>query len=184
MPLLDQNQKTRAFSLVFADSSRGPKAKPAVRYIVLGSAVVLGTSLAALAQAHTGHSATTAESVKWGAAPPIFPKGAQMAVLSGDPSKSGPFTVRLKFPANYRIPAHQHPTYELVTVLSGKFHVGMGDRLNEADAQALGPGGFADLPAKMNHFAFSGPETVVQINSEGPFAMTYVMPADDPSKTQ
>jgi uncharacterized RmlC-like cupin family protein len=107
-----------------------------------------------------------------------------MAVLSGDPGKSGPFTVRLKFPANYKIAAHQHPTYEAVTVLSGEFHIGMGDKLDEAKSQALGPGGFVFLPEKMNHFAFSGGETVVQINSEGPFALTYVNPADDPSKTQ
>jgi quercetin dioxygenase-like cupin family protein len=180
MPLLDQNQKR----LSFAARPVRAKAEIAMRRLVLGSAVLVATSLVAFGETHMGHAVATADAVQWGAAPPVFPKGAQMAVLSGDPGKPGPFTVRVKFPANYRIPAHHHPTYEAVTVLSGELHVGMGDRLSEANSDALGPGGFANLPANMNHFAFSGPETVVQINSEGPFAMTYVNPADDPSKTQ
>lgn len=92
-----------------------------------------------------------------------------MAVLAGDPGKPGPFTTRLKMPSGYKIPAHQHPTAEAVTVLSGTFHFGMGDRLDEAKADKLGPGGFVDLPANMNHFAFASADAVVQINSEGPF---------------
>jgi hypothetical protein len=183
MPLLHQT-RTRAPRRSHIEALLRARAETALRYLAIGSALLVGTSLAALAQAHTGHYATTADAVQWGAAPPVFPKGAQMAVLSGDPGKSGPFTVRLKFPANYKIAAHQHPTYEAVTVLSGEFHIGMSDKLDEAKSQALGPGGCVFLPAKMNHFAFSGGETVVQINSEGPFALTYVNPADDPSKTQ
>ena len=43
--------------------------------------------------------ATTApeDDIKWGPAPPIFPKGAEFAVLQGDPSKADEFTVRLRF---------------------------------------------------------------------------------------
>src|SRR3954454_8767180 len=104
--------------------------------------------------------------------------------LSGDPGKAGPFTARLKTPAGYKIPAHQHPSAEAVTVISGEFNFGMGDKLDEAKAQKLGPSGFVDLPANMNHFAFATTEAVVQINSEGPFSIKYVNPADDPSKSQ
>jgi quercetin dioxygenase-like cupin family protein len=68
--------------------------------------------------------------IKWGPAPNVLPAGAQMAVVSGDPSKDGLYVVRLKMPANYQIPAHNHPTTEYVTVLSGDFHIGMGDRLD------------------------------------------------------
>ena len=63
-----------------------------------------------------------------GPAPPVFIKGAQMSVLSGDPSQTGPFTIRLKTPAGYKIAAHSHPTAERVTVISGNFHFGMGDK--------------------------------------------------------
>jgi len=69
-------------------------------------------------------------------------------------------------------------------VISGDFLFGMGDKLDEGKAEKLGGGGFVDLPANMNHFAFTGSETVVQIDSEGPFVINYVNPADDPSKSQ
>ena len=149
----------------------------------LTTVAVVGSGVTALAQDHKAH-ATTPENVQWGPAPPVLPKGAQMAVLAGDPGKPGPFTVRLKMPAGYKIAAHQHPTAEAVTVIAGEFHFGMGDKLDESQAQKLGLGGFVDLPANMNHFAFASAETVVQINSEGPFAIKYANPADDPSKTQ
>src|SRR5919205_3717773 len=77
--------------------------------------------------------------VKWIQAPPNMPKGAQIAVLSGDTSKEGLFTLRIKTPANYDIPAHHHPTEEAVTVISGEFHVGMGDKLDKAKTQKLEP---------------------------------------------
>jgi quercetin dioxygenase-like cupin family protein len=83
-----------------------------------------------------------ADAMKWSAAPPVLPQGAQMSVISGDPSKDGLYVVRLKMPANYKIPAHSHPTTEYVTVISGSFHVGMGDKLDETKGQELKP---ADL---------------------------------------
>jgi quercetin dioxygenase-like cupin family protein len=124
------------------------------------------------------------DQLQWMPVPSVLPKGAEAAVLSGDPAKPGPFTLRLKLPAGYKVPAHSHPTAELVTVLSGEFGFGMGDKLDEAKADRLRPGGFVDLPANMNHYALSTTETVIQINSEGPFAIRYANPADDPSKSQ
>lgn len=120
--------------------------------------------------------------LKWGAAPPNLPKGAQLAVLSGDPGSAGPFVVRLKLPAGYKIPAHSHPTAEFVTVLAGSFHLGMGDKLDPKQGKALGPGGFAEAAANMNHFGWTTAPTIIQINGQGPFAINYVNPADDPSK--
>jgi quercetin dioxygenase-like cupin family protein len=119
--------------------------------------------------------------VKWMQAPPNMPKGAEIAVLAGDPSKEGPYTLRIKTPANYDIPAHHHPTDEAVTVISGEFFVGMGDELDKAKAQKLSAGGFVVAPAKMNHFAYTSGETVVQVHGTGPFAITYANPSDDPS---
>jgi quercetin dioxygenase-like cupin family protein len=119
--------------------------------------------------------------LKWGAAPPVFPKGAQMAVLSGDPGAKGTFVVRLKMPAGYKIAAHHHPTDEYITVISGDFALGMGDKLNTAKSAHLAAGGFAEAPARMNHFAWTKGGAVVQVSSEGPFALIYVNPADDPT---
>jgi quercetin dioxygenase-like cupin family protein len=117
--------------------------------------------------------------IKWG---PVVPPGAQLAVVAGDPSKEGLFTMRLKMPANYKVPAHHHPTDEFVTVISGDFRVGLGDKLDMDKGQSLKAGAFAEMPAGMNHYAWTTEETVVQIAGPGPFAITYVNPADDPSK--
>ncbi|HEX5264553.1 MAG TPA: cupin domain-containing protein [Phenylobacterium sp.] len=137
--------------------------------------VLVGVASSASAQVNSAN-------LKWGPAPAVFPKGAQMAVLSGDPGKAGVFVIRLKMPAGYKIPAHHHPTDEYVTVMSGDFSLGMGDKLDPAKSAALTPGGFAEAPKGMNHYAFTKAGGVVQVSAEGPFAMTYVNPADDPTK--
>ncbi|ANY77334.1 hypothetical protein BB934_03090 [Microvirga ossetica] len=155
-----------------------------MRPFMLTTSLLLATTGTLMAQDPKAGHAMRADQLQWGAAPSVLPKGAQLAVLSGDPSKTGPFTIRLKAPADYKIPAHSHPTAERVTVISGEFNFGMGDKLDQAKAEKLASGGFVDLPANMNHFAFMGPETVVQIDSEGPFVIKYANPADDPSKSQ
>jgi quercetin dioxygenase-like cupin family protein len=136
----------------------------------------------ALFAAGAAQAQVNSPDLKWGAAPPVFPSGAQMAVLSGDPSKTGTFVVRLKFPAGYKVPAHHHPTDEYVTVIEGDLSLGMGDKLDASKGAALSPGGFAMAPANMNHYAWSKGGAVVQVSAEGPFAMVYVNSADDPTK--
>lgn len=150
------------------------------RKLMLALGLLLAGSASAFAQEMP--VPINANDVKWGPAPNVFPAGAQIAVISGDPFKKGLYVVRLKIPANYKIPAHNHPTSEYVTVLSGDFHIGMGDKLDTQKGQLLRAGGFAEATAKMNHYAWSTSETVVQIHGQGPFAITYVDPADDPSK--
>ncbi|SDR62383.1 Cupin domain-containing protein [Rhizobiales bacterium GAS191] len=147
--------------------------------LMLGFAFLLLTGAAASAQMAMP---TNAGDMKWGPAPNVFPPGAQIAVVSGDPFKDGLYVVRLKMPSGYKIPAHNHPTSEYITVLSGKFSLGMGDKLDPKKGLMLGPGGFAEAPAKMNHFGWTTGQTIVQVHGQGPFAITYVDPADDPSK--
>src|ERR1043166_1597604 len=127
------------------------------------------------------HKIVSTDQMQWGAAPPGLPAGGQLAVLDGDPNKKGSFTVRLKSPDGYKIAPHTHPTAERLTVISGTFHLGMGDKFDQATGHEMMPGSFAVLPAGMKHFACtSGADTVVQIQSEGPFKIKYVNPADDP----
>lgn len=133
--------------------------------------------------AETHHAVVPADSIRWGAAPPSLPAGAQAAVLLGHPAQPGPFVIRLKFPASYVIPPHRHSKDELVTVISGRFRIGTGETLERASMQALAPASFVHLPAGMAHYAAAGDaETVVQINGVGPFDVRYVNPADDPRK--
>ncbi len=132
--------------------------------------------------ASAGHAQVNPQDLKWGPAPPIFAPGAQMAVLSGDPSKSGEFVVRLRVPAGYQFAAHHHPTDEYVTVVSGDFSLGMGDKLDESKGATLVPGGFAMAPAGMNHYAWTKDGAILQVSGAGPFVVVYVNPADDPTK--
>ncbi len=126
----------------------------------------------------------TPDKIQWGPAPPVFPAGAQFAVLAGDPSKPGPFVVRIKAPDGYRIMPHWHPTAENVTILSGEFHVGMGDKFDESSMTTLPAHSVAVVPPHHNHYAMTKGETELQVNGTGPFKLIYVNAADDPSKGQ
>jgi quercetin dioxygenase-like cupin family protein len=132
------------------------------------------------AVAANGQAAAKTADLTWGPAPPAFPAGAQMAVVSGDPGKPGPFTVQLSMPDGYKIKPHTHPTAESVTVVDGTFLVGMGDKWDPAKAKPMATGATGAIPANMAHFAEAKGKTVVQIASTGPFALTYVNAGDDP----
>jgi quercetin dioxygenase-like cupin family protein len=143
---------------------------------------VLLFTLPLLLAGSAAHSQMNPAQMKWGPAPPGLPKGAQAAVLSGDPDKKGMFTIRLKFPAGYRVMPHHHPTDELVTVVNGQVSLGMGSSFNRAKAKSMIQGGYIVMPADMNHYGFTGTGATIQITSNGPFEITYVNPKDDPRK--
>jgi len=133
-------------------------------------------------EAVTAKAAVTinAKDIKWGDAPPDLPKGAQLAVLFGDPSKSGPFTLRLKAPDGYKIAPHWHTQDEELTIVSGTLVLHMGDTMT-SEAHALEAGAYHYLPGKMHHAAEAKGETVVQIQGTGPFDIHYLNPADNPN---
>lgn len=144
---------------------------------------LMGSTFAVLALAADPHQSVVApKDIKWAPGPASIPKGAEAAVLFGDPSKEGPFAMRLKMPKGYRIAPHSHPKPEVVTVISGTFRIGMGDTADPGKAQALPAGGFFAFPPGMTHFASVDEETVVQVNSTGPWSINYVNPKDDPRK--
>lgn len=120
------------------------------------------------------------EDIKWDDAPNSLPAGAKMGVLQGDPMKSGQFTMRLKLPAGYKIQPNYHPVQVAMTVIDGSIRYGKGDSFNEPAAQELTQGGFALIPAREHHFISSDNGATVQLTAMGPWAITYVNPADDP----
>jgi hypothetical protein len=144
--------------------------------------LVLTPVFAGSVAAKDEHVIVPADQVQWGPAPPALPAGAEISVLEGNPAESGSITLRLRFPANYAIPAHWHTMAERVTVLSGTLQVGMGEKLDRARSQPLNVGGFVSLPARMPHFVWTTTPTVVQVSLEGPFDIFYVNPADDPQQ--
>jgi quercetin dioxygenase-like cupin family protein len=145
-----------------------------------GFAVLFG----AVNMVHGQHNHTTvdADSIKWGPAPPSLPPGAQAAALLGSPAKEGPFVLRLRFPAGFIVPPHRHSKDEAVTVISGRFVITSGEKVDRASLKVLSAGSFFYMPAGMAHYAFAETEAVVQINGMGPFDVVYIDPKDDPRK--
>jgi quercetin dioxygenase-like cupin family protein len=126
------------------------------------------------------HQFTAPDDMKWVDAPPSLPPGAKVAIIEGNPAKPGPFTMRIKFPAGYKIAPHYHPAIEHVTVLSGSVNLGAGDSLDDSKSKTLGVGGFAVMQTGVKHFLSTKEEAVVQAHSIGPWGITYVNPSDDP----
>ncbi|HWW27251.1 MAG TPA: cupin domain-containing protein, partial [Caulobacter sp.] len=107
--------------------------------------------------------------------------GIQTSVLAGDPTKPGPYTIRLSAPANTRIAAHSHRDERTAVVISGAWYFGYGDTADEAKVKALPPGSFYTEPAGDHHFALTRDEpVVVYIFGYGPTDTVYVDPAAAP----
>ncbi|HKY60940.1 MAG TPA: cupin domain-containing protein [Gemmatimonadota bacterium] len=138
---------------------------------------------AATATAEATHIVVEPGDIDWQPAPPILPAGANMAVLAGDLAKEGPFVFRVRVPDGYQVAPHFHPGTESVTVISGTFGIGMGEAFDESALRDLGPGALIVIPAESPHFVRVKGETEIQVHGIGPWALTYVNPADDPSQT-
>lgn len=151
------------------------------RQLKIAATVLLFLSLG-LTTSHadeTGHTIGTVDDLDWG---PIasLPAGAEMAVIIGNPGEEGAFTLRLRMPDGYEIPAHWHPATENITVIEGTFNVGMGDTLDRASTTALSAGAYAVMQPEMRHFAWTSGTTTIQLHGVGPWQINYVDPEDDP----
>jgi len=122
------------------------------------------------------------DTIKWHEGPPSLPKGAMIAVLEGDPAKEGPFVFRVKVPDGYRVPPHTHPKTERVTVISGTFNIGTGDKFDESATKPMTAGSYGHWPAGMKHFVWAKGETILQFHGTGPWSIQYINPDDDPRK--
>ena len=127
-----------------------------------------------------GHQIHRAAEIAWKDGPPSLPPGAKFAILEGDPAKEGPFTMRLRVPDGYKIPPHMHPAVERVTVISGIFNLGMGDKFDLHATEAMPAGTYGHWQPGMKHFAWAKGETIVQLHGMGPWRIEYLNPADDP----
>jgi quercetin dioxygenase-like cupin family protein len=155
-----------------------------VRYVTWFSTLVALTFLVMAspgAAQHSGHSMFTPDSLQWTDVASL-PAGTKIAVIEGPITEAVPFTFRVKFPANTKVLPHWHPAVERVTVLSGTLNLGVGDTFDQAKTKALPAGSISIMEPKMNHFGWTGEETIVQLSGMGPWGITYVNPADDPRK--
>jgi quercetin dioxygenase-like cupin family protein len=128
------------------------------------------------------HVMVSPDQLKWGPGPASLPPGAEVAVIEGDPAKAGLFTLRAKVPDGYTVPPHSHPTDEHLTIISGTLMMAMGSKVDESAMQALGPGGYASMPAHANHYVRAKGATILQVSAMGPFDVKYADPKDDPRK--
>lgn len=151
-------------------------------FVVAGLLAAAALPIIAIA-ADEHHATTQSDALRW-SAPAAYARGAQIAVVRGDPTKEGMYVVRLKVPAGFRIGPHTHPNDENVTVLSGSFNIGTGETFDEAKGQSIKAGGYSFVARGMTHYAWFTEETVLQLHGMGPQGIVYVNPADDPRKNQ
>lgn len=149
-------------------------------FLALSAALVASPVQAKSKAAATAKPKAAPAELKWMDGPPGLPAGATFAVLSGDPGKVGKFTVQIKMPPNYQVPAHWHPSDEHLTLVSGKLSYGMSDRLDRAGAKPLAEGASVTMKAKEHHWVLTGDGATVQVSAMGPFQITYVDPSSDP----
>ena len=126
------------------------------------------------------HKLVTPAEIQWEAGPAILPAGIQGAVLYGDPTKGGLFSMRFKLPKGYGVAPHTLSKAGLFTVISGTFRIGMGEKVDPGKAIAMPAGSFIALAPGTPHFVSVDEETVVQLNNIGPWEISYIDPKDDP----
>jgi quercetin dioxygenase-like cupin family protein len=112
---------------------------------------------------------------------PAFPPSARLAILTGDPTQPGLYTIRVKVPAGVKLMPHRHPEDRVYTVISGVFYIGVGERFDSEKLEAYSPGAVVVLPGGTPHFhwARSG-EYITQVSAIGPLGLDYLDPVDDP----
>jgi quercetin dioxygenase-like cupin family protein len=144
---------------------------------VIASIAAVGTSYVCAADQPAGFIQLRPDQVQW----TEFPgrPGVQLAVIEGNMKEPGPFIIRIKFPANYKLAPHWHPGLEHVTVISGTLYFGIGDKLEEAGASPASTGSVIVIPPKTDHFALTREETVIQGHGIGPWE---THPASEPSR--
>jgi hypothetical protein len=155
--------------------------------VIIGLLVIVtpfGSSMTEAQDRLPEYARVTPADIRWS---PLtsMPKGAQIAVLHGSPAKPGLFTVRIKVPANFKLPVHSHPDERVRTIISGTYYSAMGDKADASKLMAFPPGTFSHVPPKVWQFAETRDEEVVfQITGIGPTAIDYLNAGDDPRKAQ
>jgi len=110
-----------------------------------------------------------------------FPPSARLAVIAGQPSEPGPYTIRVRVPRGVKLMPHRHPEDRVYTVISGVFYIGLGDQFDAEKLVAYPPGAVIILPGNTSHFhwAKSG-EYITQVSAIGPLGLEYINSKDDP----
>lgn len=152
------------------------------RWLALPAAglLALAIGLARGEQHEDGFAEVRADATAWqDLEVPGLPSGLKMARLHGDPTAGHQsFAFRLLMPDGYRIPPHWHPSDENVTVIEGRFLLGMGEEADWERMQTYEQGDFLHIPTPHRHYAAAEGDTIVQIHSFGRWALILVDPPE------
>ena len=144
--------------------------------------LIVGRSGAVMAQAGAASVvALTPSEMTWTKQGVLAASGLEQLNLVGDPTKPGPYTLRLKFPKGFRIAPHTHPDSREVTILSGVYATGYGETFDDAELKILPAGSFYTEPANVPHFIEIKEETVLQVSGTGPSGRKFILPPELPN---
>lgn len=124
--------------------------------------------------------ALTPPEIRWQSQGGLALAGMEQANLVGSPSSPGPYTVRLKFPAGYKLAPHTHPDHREVTILSGTWYTGYGDKFDPTALKALPAGSFYTEPANVAHFVEVREPVTIQVRGTGPSGRSFIGSSDNP----
>lgn len=142
--------------------------------LTLGFAALAAAAAFAQGGGASGPVALTADEMKWSVQGGLALPGLEQVNLVGDPTKPGQYTIRLKFPAGYKLAPHTHPDAREVTILSGTWYTGYGEKLDPALLKALPAGSFYTEPANFPHFVEVHEPVIIQISGMGPSGRAFI----------
>ena len=154
------------------------KASQRFGLVLLATGAML--SAPAMAQTTPGAVALTPGEMKWASQGGLAAPGMQQLNLIGDPAKPGPYTLRLKFPKGFRLAPHTHPDSREVTILSGTFATGYGEKFDADNLKVLPPGSFYTEPANVPHYIEIKDDTILQVTGTGPSERRFINPSGSP----
>ena len=140
--------------------------------------IISGGTLALAQNGTSGPVVITPAEMKWTSQGAYAAPGMEQLNLIGDPAKSGPYTIRLKFPKGYKVAAHTHPDAREVTILAGTFATGYGDKFDDAKLKVLPAGSFYTEPANLPHYIEIKEDVILQVTGTGPSSRRFVDTAE------
>jgi len=100
--------------------------------------------------------------------------GIRTTVIAGDPTRDGPYAIRISVPPNTKIQAHSHRDNRTAVVISGVWYFGYGPVASAAAEKVLPAGSFYTEPSGVAHFAETKSDpVVVYISGNGPTDTVY-----------